>query len=56
MMSDTVKIIDAVKRHHGGFEQASDEQCWLIWHALPKDVQDRYLGEQDNKSKIENRK
>jgi len=44
-MERTETIIAAVKRHHGGMDAATDEQCWIIWHALPRDVQERYLSE-----------
>lgn len=38
-------IVAAVKRHHGGFGQASDDQCLTVWDALDADTQRRYLAQ-----------
>lgn len=37
------QIRQAVCRHHGGLDNASDYQIRLIWDILPPAVQERYL-------------
>jgi hypothetical protein len=36
-------IIAAVRRHHGGFDAATDAQCLTLWAALDAATQQRYL-------------
>jgi hypothetical protein len=56
--------IAAVKRHHGGFAQATEGQCLALWAALDAATQERYLGQNaearsqksEEKSEIGNRK
>jgi len=42
---DIKKIKEAVLAHHGGFENADDNEIKTLWNSLPKDVQEKYLKE-----------
>lgn len=42
-MENISKIREAVRKHHGGFEQATDLQIQRVWDSLPAEVQQRYL-------------
>lgn len=36
-------IREAVQKHHGGFELATDAQIMMLWRSLPEEVQKKYL-------------
>lgn len=43
----------AVRKHHGGFGKAMDDQIMTLWNSLPKEVQEKYL-EDTKERKAEN--
>jgi len=44
-MKNTSEILAALRRHHGGFDAATEDQCLALWAALDAATQQRYLSD-----------
>ena len=51
MKTKMEEIRKSVLKHHGGLQEATDAQIKVVWNSLPKEVQERYLAESEERSK-----
>jgi hypothetical protein len=51
---DMKEIREAICKHHGGLEQATDGQLLTLWEALDKSVQERYLKKEPKAKEFDN--